>query len=79
MLDGTGKELLAGKQENVQKVLLHVYFCTENVLVAVVPPNDGHAPERYIWDDIFEESGKNILVFVKKDQLDKKLDMLCVA
>lgn len=38
MVDGTGKELLAGKEENVRFVDLQVLFSDESILVAVVPP-----------------------------------------
>ena len=77
MTDGTGKELLAGKAENVQRVLLHVCFADEQVLVAVVPPSIENPSERR--KDIFEGDGANILVFVKEEDLDDKLERLRVA
>eukprot|EP00522_Entomoneis_paludosa_P001985 CAMPEP_0172473640 /NCGR_PEP_ID=MMETSP1065-20121228/68957_1 /TAXON_ID=265537 /ORGANISM="Amphiprora paludosa, Strain CCMP125" /LENGTH=380 /DNA_ID=CAMNT_0013231815 /DNA_START=79 /DNA_END=1221 /DNA_ORIENTATION=- len=79
MTDGTGKELLAGKQENVQKLSLQVHFCTSQVLVAAVPPNLENPSERPKKDALFEENGKNLLVFVKEEDIDAKLESLRVA
>ena len=41
MIDGTGKELLAGKDENVRKVDLQIAFADANAIAAVVPNPDG--------------------------------------
>lgn len=74
MIDGTGKELLAGKAENERKVDLQVVFADPNVIVAVVPLDD-KAPRQ----DPLEDKGKHVLVFVAEDDLDNKLDQLRVS
>ena len=74
MLDGTGKEILAGTEDNIRRVDLHIEFCDERAIVAVVPPEDGTTRSSPL-----EENGKHILVFVKEDDLDEKLDSLRVS
>lgn len=76
MLDGTGKEIMAGKQENIRQVDLQVYFCSPSVVVAVVPPDSDAATRRA---DPLEDNGKHVLVFVKEDNLQEELDKLRVA
>ena len=72
MVDGTGKELLAGTKNDVRVVPLHVYSSDATVIVAAVPPEDGAR------EDPLEDDGKHILVFVREDDLDAKLDALRV-
>ena len=88
MVDGTGKELMAGKQENIRNVILHIYFCSNEVLVAAVPPvakgsitgDPSSSSTLQQWPDwLFEESGRNLLIFVKEDDLDLQLDKYRVA
>jgi hypothetical protein len=74
MVDGTGKEILAGAEENIRRVDLLVEFCDERAIVAVVPPEEGTTPSKPL-----EENGRKILVFVKEDALDEKLDSLRVS
>lgn len=77
MVDGTGKEILAGKDENVQRVDLQVYFSSTDVVVAVVPPDaDNYADKRA---DPLEDQGKHVLVFVREDNLMDQLEALRVA
>ena len=73
MVDGTGKEILAGKEDNIRRVDLQVYFCDERAIVAIVPPEEG------LREDPLEDSGANVLVFIKEDDLDEKLDKLRVS
>ena len=73
MVDGTGKEILAGTEDNVRRVNLQVYFCDPNAILAVVPPESG------LRDDPLQENGANVLLFVREDDLDAKLEMLRVA
>ena len=73
MIDGTGKEILAGKEDNIRKIPLKVYFADQNAIVAVVPPSDGG--DR---DDPLGDNGKNLIVFVREDDLDEKLEALRV-
>jgi hypothetical protein len=84
MVDGTGKELLAGKKENVRTVDLQVYYCDSSVLVAVVPPpsseDGGSAVDaRTLRTDPLEQDGAHIMVFVREEDLDGKLESLRVA
>lgn len=73
MVDGTGKEILAGTDDNIRRVGLQVYFADEKAIVAVVPPKEGFRA------DPLENNGANVLVFVREDQLDDKLDALRVS
>lgn len=73
MIDGMGKELLAGKEGNVQRVDLQVYFCDTNAIVAVVPPKDG-SPR----SDPLQFNGEDVLLFVREDDMESKLDAMRV-
>lgn len=73
MVDGTGNEILAGKEENVRRVPVQVYFSDQNAIVAIVPPEEGGLRE-----NPFEDNGKNVLVFVREDDIDEKLEALRV-
>ena len=81
MLDGTGKELLAGTAENIRQVPLDVYFCSKDVLILAVPVQDDatttsnhlSVPER--WGT----NGSNLLILVKEEELDVKLEKYRVA
>lgn len=77
MVDGTGNEILAGKQENVRRVDLQVYFSSPSVVVAVVPPEIDNMSARRA--DPLEENGKHVLLFVREDNLVDQLEMLRVA
>ncbi|KAL7568627.1 hypothetical protein ACA910_022726 [Epithemia clementina (nom. ined.)] len=83
MLDGTGKELLAGKAENVRTVLLHAYFCTKEALVATVslPTDDAvQPPTTTTIQELVQGKGRqNLLVFVQEDNLDLKLEQYRVG
>ena len=76
MVDGTGKEILAGTEDNIRRVGLHVYFSDERAIVAVVPPTEGDGSRRRA--DPLEENGKHVLVFVREQSLDDKLESLRV-
>jgi hypothetical protein len=73
MIDGTGKEVLAGEEGNVRRVGLQVYFADEEAIVAVVPPESGFR------DDPLEVNGSNVLVFIREKEMDEKLDALRVS
>jgi len=73
MIDGTGKQITAGVMDNVRKLEVHIAYCDENVIVAVVPPEDGG-----VRKDPLENNGANILFFCKEEELDEKLDALRV-
>ncbi|KAG7345795.1 hypothetical protein IV203_033326 [Nitzschia inconspicua] len=107
MVDGTGKEIMAGTADNIRRIDLQIQLITEKVLILVVPdtttttttgmedssvnnkfgqrqqrqsskqPLSKERPRRR--NDPLEESGKHVLVFVKEDDLDTKLDALRVS
>jgi hypothetical protein len=81
MIDGTGKEIMAGTADNVRRVPLHLYVANENVIVAVVPPstNNNNNNNNILRKDPMEANGANLLVFLKEDQLNEKLDSLRVS
>ncbi|GAX11802.1 hypothetical protein FisN_7Lh187 [Fistulifera solaris] len=68
MVDGTGKELLAGKEENIKSVPLRVYYSDEMVIIASRP-----------CDDPWQGNGENVLLFLREDDLENKLEALRVA
>jgi len=74
MVDGTGKEILAGTEENVRRVDLQIFFCAERAIVAVVPPEDGS-----VRSDPVEDNGAHVLVFVREKELSERLDELRVS
>lgn len=69
MIDGTGKEILAGKEENKRIVDLKVLFGSRDALLCRVPGEE----------DAFRDEGKDLLVFVRENDLDTKLETLRVA
>ena len=74
MMDGLGKEISAGTRDNLRYVDLDIAFCDENVIVALVPKD--------VEDDsssLFGENGENVLLFLKEDDLDYKLEELRAA
>jgi hypothetical protein len=72
MIDGTGKEILAGTEDNIRRVDLQVAFCDERVIVAVVPNDNDN-------DNPLDDDGKRVLLFIKENDLDEKLDALRVS
>jgi len=76
MVDGTGKEILAGTDDNIRRVDLQIAFCDERVIVAVVPP-EGKNKDNKI--NPLDDDGKRVLLFVKENKLDQKLDELRVS
>mmetsp|Transcript_29248 Transcript_29248/g.32842 ORF Transcript_29248/g.32842 Transcript_29248/m.32842 type:complete len:423 (+) Transcript_29248:17-1285(+) len=75
MFDGTGSEILAGTDDNIRRVDLQIAFCDERVIVAVVPP-EGQNKDNKI--NPLDDDGKRVLLFVKENKLDEKLDALRV-
>ena len=73
MIDGTGKQLTAGMDDNVRTLDVHIAFADEHAIVAVVPGDDGSVRE-----DPFEDNGANILFFAKEEILEGKLEALRV-
>jgi len=75
MVDGTGKEILAGKEDNVKRVELDVWFANEKALVCTVPNTDGDED----GDPLSSGDGSNLLLFLKEDDLDESLEKLRAA
>jgi hypothetical protein len=73
MMDGTGKDIAAGKDEDKQRVDLQVYFSDENAILGVVPPKEGGTRV-----DPMESNGSHVLLFVREDNMDDRLDSLRV-
>mgnify|MGYP005850417245 CR=1 FL=1 len=74
MIDGTGKQITAGMEDNVRKVDMHIAFCDENAIVAIVPPLEGGDART----DLLEDNGAHVLFFAREEMLDEKLDALRV-
>lgn len=72
MVDGTGKEIKPESEDNIRRVNLEVAFCDEQVIV-VVMPDDSNENAKPLDDD-----GKRILLFVREEELDDKLELLRV-
>jgi len=71
MFDGLGKEISAGKEDNVRYVDLNILYADEKALVCVVPSDNSKG-----IDEEFGDNGENVLLFLKEDDLDLKLDQL---
>ena len=76
MVDGAGKEILAGKAENVKNVDLDIWFANEKVIVATVPPDSDDC--KYEVDPL-KGDGSDVLFFVAEEDLDGKLEKLRAA
>lgn len=72
MTDGLGKEIDAGTEDNVRYVDLDIVFASDNTLVCVVPTDDEE-------NNGFGKDGKNVLLFLKEDDLDFRLEELRAA
>ena len=76
MMDGLGKEIGAGTDDNLRYVDLDVVFADARALVCVVP-SDGDGDTNS--DGVFSEDGKNVLLFLKEDDLNYRLEELRAA
>ncbi len=79
MVDGTGKEILAGKEDNVKYVKLDVWFASEKAIVCTVPAQDVEGTEVDDADPFANENGESILLFVAEENLDEQLEKLRAA
>jgi hypothetical protein len=78
MFDGLGKEISAGKEDNLRYVELEVVFADELALVCVVPKDgNGNGSDSTFSD--YGEKGENVLLFLKEEDLDYKLEQLRAA
>jgi hypothetical protein len=78
MIDGTGKELLPPGAKT-RTVDLDVYFSDERAIVAVVPPPEDDDNDTSSAGDPLRKNGQNVLVFVREDDLDSRLESLRVS
>ncbi len=84
MMDGLGKEIKAGNDNNVRNVDLNILFADETAIVCTVPTSsdgkEGNSSTGSSGDDaLFGKNGKNVLLFLKEDDLDGKLEGLRAA
>jgi hypothetical protein len=70
MIDGTGKQIKAGMENNARKYELNILFCDENAIVAMVPNAEGADP--------LQDNGANILFFAREESLDENLEKMRV-
>jgi len=70
IIDGTGKEVKAGTSDDVRQVDLNILFADENIIVCEAPTDD---------DEFMSNNGKNVLVFLKEDEMEEKLGAMRVA
>mmetsp|Transcript_1357 Transcript_1357/g.3138 ORF Transcript_1357/g.3138 Transcript_1357/m.3138 type:complete len:347 (-) Transcript_1357:82-1122(-) len=66
MIDGTGKTIDAGTDDNIRRVDLEVAFSDERAIVVLMPGGDTANP--------LADNGKRVMLFVKEDDLDEKLE-----
>mmetsp|Transcript_10870 Transcript_10870/g.18092 ORF Transcript_10870/g.18092 Transcript_10870/m.18092 type:complete len:377 (-) Transcript_10870:40-1170(-) len=69
MIDGTGKQILAGSETNKRALELDVLFADENAIVCAVPSEEGGVGDQ----------GSKVLFFAAEESLNVKLEMLRVA
>jgi len=72
MIDGTGKEILAGG--DVKVVGLDVWFANEKAMVCTIPGDDEEG-----GDDPMSGDGSNMLLFVAEEDVDGQLEKLRAA
>ena len=78
MIDGTGKEILAGKEDNIRNVELKTLFASEDIIICQIP-STVDVENGNTYEDGFGSNGSNLLVFALEEDLDIKLEMLRVA
>lgn len=76
MIDGTGKEILAGKATNVKYVDLDIWFANEKAIVCTTVNEDLDDANA---DPLMSGSGEKVLLFVSEDNLDESLEKLRAA
>ncbi len=83
MMDGLGKEIKAGNDDDIRTLNLNVLFANENAIVGVVPSSSSLGGDDDDDDDddasmmkAFGEKGENVLLFLREDDIDSALDGL---
>jgi hypothetical protein len=77
MIDGTGKEILAGKATNVKYVDLDVWFANEKAIVCTIVNED--LDGEVMADPLMSGNGEKVLLFVAEENLDESLEKLRAA
>ena len=75
MIDGTGKELLAGT--DAQTVDLDVWYASERALVCTVPREETEGGDK--GEDPLAGDGADVLLFVAEEDVDGQLEKLRAA
>jgi len=70
MIDGTGKEILAGTSENIRNVDLSVLYASEQIVICKVPDSDDDEEEK--------DDGSNLLIFFQEVDVEAELELLRV-
>lgn len=70
IIDGTGKEVKAGTDDDVRQVELDLLFADESIIVCEAPSDN---------EESMSNNGKNVLVFLKEDEMEEKLEAMRVA
>lgn len=80
MTDGTGKEILAGKDDNVKRVALDVWFANDKAIVCTTVNEEGDDDDDDSSNgDPLSGSGSKILYFVAEENVDEQLEKLRAA
>lgn len=77
MIDGTGKEILAGKATNVKYVDLNIWFANEKAIVCTTVNEDLDGD--VVVDPLTSANGEKVLLFVAEENLDESLEKLRAA
>ena len=76
MIDGTGKEILAGKADNVKYVDLDVWFANEKAVICTIVEE---FDEDIGADPLTNGNGEKVLMFVAEENLEESLEKLRAA
>jgi len=87
IVDGIGKELNAGAKEDTRFVDLDILFVDEEIIICLVPSSamvdaggkTDTASAFGLGEGVEGEGGKNILLFLREDELEEKLELMRVA
>merc|ERR1711957_148476 len=77
IVDGVGKELDAGTEDNKREFNLNIIYADEEAIIAVVPNEDDDSSVSGVPG--CGKDGKNVLLFLKEDELEERLDKMRVG
>ena len=78
MVHGTGKEILAGKEDNVKYVGLDVWFANKKAIVCTIVPASDEVQEN-VGDPLMRGNGERVILFVAEENLEQELEKLRAA